>query len=111
MKLTVTTPIMLVVDTADELSFFMLECEKLGADWVGDVVFEVYEDATGDRPPAPLIRFYKSRRASLRARLAILHVKEKVRRDGAEWIERARRYLALAADPTAPRSLSRTPSR
>ena len=86
-----------IVDPADELAFLALECERLGAARVGPILFREYADRTGDAPPAPLIDFYKARRASLRARLCILHLPEIDGQRGARWVEAARRYLAMAA--------------
>ena len=85
-----------ILDCADELAFLSLECERLGAAWVGDQILNLYCRAAQDIPPACLIRFYKAYRACLRAKLAIWHMKEPGRLDTADWFNRARTYLHLA---------------
>jgi aminoglycoside phosphotransferase family enzyme len=85
-----------LVDPADELALLALECERLGAAQVGTILFECYSAHAADTPPPALIDFYKARRASLRARLAILHLDEIRGPLGARWVALCRRYLALA---------------
>lgn len=85
-----------IVDPADELAFLALECERLGAAQVGPILFQGYSVRTGDTPPAALIDFYKARRASLRARLCVLHLPEVDGLRGARWIAAARDYLMTA---------------
>ena len=70
-----------ILDCADELAFLSLECDRLGAAWVGNQLFTLYCHATQDSPPERLIRFYKAYRACLRAKLAIWHMKEPGRLD------------------------------
>ncbi|MBI4183642.1 MAG: hypothetical protein HY521_06570 [Proteobacteria bacterium] len=87
-----------LLDPAEELAFLAMECEALGAAVVGRVLFATYTERLGDAPPAPLIRFYMSHRAALRAKLAAWHLDD--RRGGAEaalWRDRAAAYLRLAA--------------
>jgi aminoglycoside phosphotransferase family enzyme len=85
-----------LLDPADELSFLAMECEHLGAAFVGDKVFDIYQQVTKDHPPERLIRFYKSYRASLRAKLAIWHLKDSHIQQRSKWIHRAKEYLQLA---------------
>ncbi len=85
-----------LLDCADELSFLALECERLGAAWVGNQILTLYSRATLDSPPERLIRFYKAYRACLRAKLALWHMKEPGRLEASDWFERARTYLHLA---------------
>jgi len=85
-----------LLDPAEELSFLSIECEQLGASWVGEAFFRTYRRATGDRPPKPLIAFYMSYRAFLRAKLAIWHLKERQPRTPAKWPRLARSYLRIA---------------
>ncbi len=85
-----------ILDCADELSFLALECERLGATWVGNQIFTLYYRATQDFLPERLIRFYKAYRACLRAKLAIWHMKEPGRLEASAWYELARTYLHLA---------------
>lgn len=85
-----------VLDPADELAYLDLECEFLGAPAAGARVLEHYRALSGDRPPEPLLHFYRSVRATLRAKLAVWHLDDPAQPDPGAWRDRARRYLALA---------------
>jgi aminoglycoside phosphotransferase family enzyme len=74
-----------ILETVSELAFLALECERLGAPSVGDLILETYSEATGDRPPERLLRFYKSYHASMRAKIAVWHLKEPNGQDAAKW--------------------------
>jgi aminoglycoside phosphotransferase family enzyme len=94
-----------VLDPADELAYLAMECEHAGAPWIGEVVFETYREATGDAPPLPLVRFYKSCRAVLRAKLSAWHLRDHPDpADQGKWVARAQRYLELAERFTARRA-------
>jgi aminoglycoside phosphotransferase family enzyme len=104
-----------VLDPADELAYLAMECEHAGAPWIGEVVFETYREATGDDPPAALVRFYKAYRATVRARLSAWHLKDNPDpADQGKWVARAQRYLELAdrysASATYSSALSRCPA-
>jgi aminoglycoside phosphotransferase family enzyme len=86
-----------LIDPADELAFLAMECERLGASFVGQEFFRIYQQITGDSPPSRLVNFYKASRACLRARLAIWHTHELEMRDWPKWQELADSYLRLAA--------------
>ena len=83
-----------ILDPASELAFLAVECERLGAPWVGQLILNTYFDETGDRPPEGLILFYKSYHACLRAKIAVWHLKD--HEDWAKWTEKASCYLHLA---------------
>lgn len=85
-----------ILDAVDELAYLALECERLGAPWAGAYLFAPYCDATGDRPPAALIHFFQSFRATLRAKIAIWHNRDDGARERPKWFGRALEYLALA---------------
>jgi aminoglycoside phosphotransferase family enzyme len=86
-----------LLDPADELAYLAMECEFAGAPWIGGVVFETYREATGDDPPAALVRFYKAYRATVRAKLSAWHLSDHPDpADQGKWIARAQRYLELA---------------
>jgi uncharacterized protein len=85
-----------VADTADELGFLMLECERLGATDFANVLLQAYTELSGDRPKLALTHFYRSCRASLRAMLTIRHLNEETFRYSPEWRHRAEEYLKLA---------------
>lgn len=90
-----------LLDPVDELAYLAIECHRLGAPHLGDVVLETYRADTGDRPPYELIDFYASARAMLRAKLAIWHLKDEHRTDAEKWRARTMRYLYIAADHAA----------
>lgn len=85
------------LDTADELAFLALECERLGAPQLGNALFEAFAEFTGDVPEPALVDFYQAFRACVRANIAIRHLREACYRDDPKWPRRARQYLALAA--------------
>ena len=88
-------------DTADELAFLALECERLGAPATGELFVAIYERIAGDRPGPWLYAFYKGYRAAQRARLAVWHMAEPGSRPVSHWLRRARVYLELADRYTA----------
>lgn len=90
-----------IVDAADELASLCVECERLGDTTMEPALFRVYQEVTGDRPPPALVAFYKAYRATLRAKLAIWHVRELPRTEWPTWQQRAGEYLALAEKYTA----------
>lgn len=85
-----------IVDAVDEIAFLALECERLGAAGLGAFLLRAYSNTSGDNPDAPLIHFYQSYRASLRATIAIRHLNEEKFRFSPQWPLRAREYLQLA---------------
>ena len=86
-----------LLDPAEELSFFAMECELIGAPDIGATAFDVYQHITGDRPLPALIAFYKAFRALLRAKIAICHLKDAHVRLPVKWPRQAISYLRLAA--------------
>lgn len=90
-------PAFRALDPADELAFFAMECEMLGAAFVGDIVLDRYRAESGDAPPRFLLEFYKSYRACLRAKLAIWHLRDPDVREPERWPRRARQYLQIAS--------------
>lgn len=83
-------------DPVDELSFLAMECEKLGEQKVGKILFEVYGRITGDEPEASLIAFYKAYRASERAKLVIWHLDDDYQERRGPWRQKALDYLSIA---------------
>jgi uncharacterized protein len=84
------------LDPVDELAFLTMECERIGAQNVGQVLFRRYRLRTNDSPAPVLINFYKTIGAFVRARIAILHLRESPVRDPVKWPKRAAEYLAIA---------------
>lgn len=86
-----------IVDATDELAFLAMECDRLGAPFVGEEFLRIYRLVTGDNPAHNLVRFYKAARACLRAKLAIWHTRELEEPQWAKWRDLASEYLRLAA--------------
>ena len=97
-----------LLDSADEVGFLALECERAHAAALGRVLLDAYREGSGDAAPAWLVHFHQSCRACARAQLAIAHLREPRYRASPQWRRRALRYLALAqrhlraAELTAP---------
>lgn len=85
-----------ILDPLDELGYLALECERLGMPEIGPWLLTAYAEASGDRWPAPLLHFYQSCRASLRAKLAIWHLRDDGRHPPEKWVRTAHAYLELA---------------
>jgi aminoglycoside phosphotransferase family enzyme len=90
-------PRLRAVDPYDEVAFLCLECERLGAPWVGDYLKHRMAHALRGRPGEELFLFYRCHRATLRARLAIAHLLEPDPRTPEKWPRVARAYLTIAA--------------
>lgn len=84
------------VDPFDEIAYLSLECERLGAAWIGDYVKRGVSRALHDDPGPELFLFYRCHRAALRARLAVAHLLEPNPRTPEKWPQRARAYLEIA---------------
>lgn len=85
-----------ILDPVEELAFLAMECDLLGAPWIGESLFATYTLLADDDPPERLIPFYKSYRACLRAKISAWHTREPREVGASAWIGRARSYLALA---------------
>ena len=85
-----------ILDIADELGYLALECERLGAPQVRRWLLDAYSEASGDVPPERLLHFYQSCRAVLRAKLALLHLRDDGRHPPETWRAAAADYLELA---------------
>lgn len=85
-----------ILDAADELAFLAMECERLGAPRIGRIFPDTYRSATGDDPPEELVRFYKSYRAFLRAKIAVWHLDDPTVADPAKWSRTTVDYLYRA---------------
>lgn len=84
------------LDTANEIGFLALECERLGAPDFAQVLIRTYRDVTGDRPDTALVHFYQSCSACVRAKITVWHLREAAYRDSPKWADRATYYLQLA---------------
>ncbi len=84
------------VDPFEELAALGLECNLLGAAWVGPLLLERCAERLDDAPEAALLDLYRASRALLRARLAVAHLLDAAPRDPAHWLARGARYIELA---------------
>ena len=85
------------LDPFEELAGLALECERLGAAWVGPLLVERCRERLDDDPGQALLAFYRVNAALLRARLAVGHLLDPHPVDPQRWCARARWYLAQAA--------------
>ncbi len=85
-----------ILDPVDELCFLAMECELLGAAFVGKRALKVYRRLTSDDPAKSLVALYKCYRACLRAKLAAWHLADPEIGNPEKWTALARDYLGLA---------------
>ncbi|MFN4142905.1 hypothetical protein [Aestuariivirga sp.] len=85
-----------LLDPFDEIAYLGLECERLGAAWVGEVFLSSARESLLTSAPEPLLCFYRAARALLRARLALAHLTEPQPRTPEKWEPRARQYIRIA---------------
>jgi len=83
-------------DPVDEVAALGMECERLGAAWIGPVLLETYGKAGGTPPSSDLYAFYRGLRALVRARIAVRHLTEGTIRTPERWPRQAAEYLRLA---------------
>jgi aminoglycoside phosphotransferase family enzyme len=94
-------PRLRAVDPFDEIAFLDLECERLGAACAGRYIRTHVARGLNEDLPEGLYRFYRSYRATLRARLAIAHLCELSPRTPEKWPRLARAYLEIAGREAA----------
>jgi len=86
------------MDPAEEIAFLALECARLGAVRVSSDLIAQYRRVTGDAAPDPLVHFYMSRRATVRAQIAAWHLRDEAfAHDARHWRAHAHDYLRDAA--------------
>ncbi len=86
-----------LLDPVEELEYLALECDVLGAAWIGSVFADAYRDATDDAPARALCDFYRGQRAARRALLVAWHLRDPAYRELDDWRARASGYLRIAA--------------
>ncbi len=89
-------PHLRAVDPFDEIAYLGIECDRLGASWIGKCLRQCLARALNDDPPDALFAFYRCYRATLRARLSIAHLLTPNPRTPEKWPRLARTYLAIA---------------
>lgn len=90
------SPDLRIIDPFDEIAYLGLECERLGAAWIGEIFLNEARRRLATVAPPPLLWFYRAARALLRARLALAHLTEPDPRTPEKWEPRARHYIRLA---------------
>jgi uncharacterized protein len=84
------------VDTLDELACLAMECERVGAEWVGAELLAAHARVSGDVPLPSLMSFYKGLRAAESAGLALGDIEAGVPPTPRD-LALARMYAGLAA--------------
>jgi len=94
------------LDLADELSFLAMECDRLGAAALGQELLAQCLAHCGDAPSTALVNFYKSYRASVRAKVAALRGRQAsdaarttAQQDRQEYLRLAEQYGRQFAQP------------
>ena len=75
---------------------FRSECEMMGNPHAGRMFIDVYSNLAGDVIPGQLMKFYKIKKACLRAFLVARHIEESRYKDDPKWLAKANAYLQLA---------------
>jgi len=84
------------VDILDELCFLAMECDRLGASWIGKAILDDYLEREHDQPPPRLAMFYKCYRAAVRAKVAVLRADQHTGEQRRSDMDEAVQYLDLA---------------
>lgn len=88
-----------LLDSAAEVAFLALECERLGHGKVAARIVDLYRERGDDDIDAELLAFYRSLRAFVRAKLAAWHLREELdAATAAHWRTRAQWYLDAASN-------------
>jgi aminoglycoside phosphotransferase family enzyme len=87
-----------LLDSAEEIAFLELECERIGCAAVGRRIYEMYRERCADPVPDELYAFYRSLRALVRALLSAWHLDDDLDAPaGARWSAQAQWYLGAGA--------------
>ena len=73
-----------------------LECERLGDVSPAEAVLREYRAGSSDPISPKLLDFYRSRRATVRAKLTAWHLRDPDFSERADWRAQAEEYLRLA---------------
>jgi aminoglycoside phosphotransferase family enzyme len=88
-----------LLDSAAEIAFLVLECERLGHADLGKRVLAHYRECARDDCDAALLEFYRALRAFVRAKVAAWHLEDPLTADEqAHWRERTAWYLHAASE-------------
>ncbi len=94
-----------VMDRAEELCFFELECGFIGRAGVGARLRLQCLAQLGDTAPDSLLALYRSHRAATRAKLYLWRAEEPDGDTPDAWRARARRYLEIALSEALPQAI------
>lgn len=84
------------LDPFDEAMLLGVECERMGAAWIGCHFTSVVTRYLEIAPPDVLIAFYACDRALMRARLSIEHLRDPSPQTPDRWPRQTREYLDIA---------------
>jgi aminoglycoside phosphotransferase family enzyme len=87
-----------ILDRAEELEFFAMECSRLGHAATGERIARECLARLADDAPSQLRLFYRSHRAATRAKLYVWRASEPDGGIPGHWLETARAYLRVALD-------------
>ncbi len=87
-----------ILDRAEELEFFAMECSRLGHAATGERIASECLARLADDVPPQLRHFYRSHRAATRAKLYVWRASEPDGGAPGQWLETARVYLGIALD-------------
>lgn len=90
------------LDVADELCFLTMECDTLGHRDTGNQILTRCLATLDDHPSELLLAFYKSYRATVRAKVAALRASQLMPEKRETSLEESRRDLHLAVEYLAP---------
>jgi aminoglycoside phosphotransferase family enzyme len=87
-----------LLDTAEEIAFLKLECERIGYAEIGAEIEARYRQRCADDASPSLLSFYRAQRAIVRALLSAWHLRDGLTADAARhWRGQAHWYLDVAA--------------
>lgn len=84
------------VDPFEEIALLGLECDALGAAWIGPQLVDGLALGLNDPLGPRLVPLYRAYRALLRARLALAHLLDARPRHPQRWVPLAQRFIDLA---------------
>jgi aminoglycoside phosphotransferase family enzyme len=87
-----------LLDRAEELCFFEMECGRSGHAATGRALREQCLQELGDAAPAALLDFYRGHRAATRAKLCVWRSAEPDGADRARWFGEAAHYVEAGLD-------------
>ena len=90
-----------VLDRAEELSFLHLECARVGHEATGNALLRGCLARLADHATDALLHFYRSHRATTRAKIYAWRATEPDGGTPGEWLARAASYMSSALDDSA----------